>query len=88
MIVKRLNDMGLETVKPQGAFYAFSSINQHARHGKTSLAFAKNVLKKAKVAVVPGSEFGKNGEGFIRCSYATAYDKIGIAMDRLEKILA
>ncbi|RPJ52469.1 MAG: pyridoxal phosphate-dependent aminotransferase, partial [Chloroflexi bacterium] len=36
------------------------------------------------VAVVPGSAFGKGGEGFVRCSYATAYDKLEEALDRIE----
>lgn len=87
MIVRRLNSIGLATQKPQGAFYAFASISQHKNKGKTSLAFARSALKNAKVAVVPGSEFGRYGEGFVRCSYATHYNLIEKAMDRLEKFL-
>lgn len=87
MIVKRLNAMGLETVKPKGTFYAFSSIRNHKKHGKDSLGFAEKILKDARVAVVPGSEFGCYGENFIRCSYATSYDLIEKAMDRIEKLL-
>ncbi len=83
-IVKRLNQIGLRTPNPQGAFYAFSNIQEFSNN---SFNFANRLLKKAKVAVVPGSEFGKYGEGFIRFSYATSLDKIKIAMDRLERFL-
>jgi aminotransferase len=84
MIVSRLNNMGLETKMPQGAFYAFSDISNIE---KNSVKFALKLLKKKKVAVVPGSEFGPAGEGYIRLSYASAYDKIKKAMDRLEQFV-
>jgi aminotransferase len=84
MIVKRLNDMGLRTIKPEGAFYTFSNI-QHIE--PDSRKFAKALIEKAKVAVVPGVEFGLYGEGFIRCSYATEYKRIEQAMDRIEAFL-
>ena len=83
-IVKRLNDMGLRTSMPGGAFYTFSNIKNYSYN---SLNFAMDLLKKKKVAVIPGSEFGRHGEGFIRCSYATELSKIKIAMDRLEEFL-
>jgi len=83
-MVKRLNELNLHLKVPKGAFYAFPSITEYSNN---SFKFANDILKKAKVAVVPGTEFGTNGEGFIRCSYATHYDKIKIAMDRLEKFL-
>ena len=44
-------------------------------------------MNEAKVAVIPGTEFGPFGEGYIRCSFATAYDKIEVALDRMEKFL-
>ena len=81
-LVNRLNKMDLETVMPDGAFYAFSKIPQ-----KNSVNFAKKLLNEAKVAVVPGSEFGRNGEGFIRFSYATDFKLIKKAMERLENYL-
>ena len=81
-IVKRLNDMGLRTVMPNGAFYTFSNID--IVHDK-SFHFAYDLLQHAKVAVVPGAEFGRHGEGYIRCSYATDYTIIAKAMDALEK---
>ncbi len=83
-IVKRLNEIGLRTIMPQGAFYTFSNI-QHITNN--SMKFAKDLLNKAKVAVVPGSEFGNHGEEYIRCSYATDYKLIEKAMERLEKFL-
>lgn len=83
-IVKRLNEIGLRTRMPGGAFYAFANIQDYSDN---SMEFAKELLKKAKVAVVPGSEFGMYGEGYIRCSYATDIKKIEIAMDRLERFL-
>jgi len=84
-IVKRLNEIGLVTKMPYGAFYTFSNIKNVTR--KDSYKFAKELLNKCKVAVVPGTEFGKFGEGYIRCSYATELNKIKIAMDRIEKFV-
>ncbi len=46
--------------------------------------FAKNLLQEERVAVVPGSAFGAGGKGFVRCSYATRYEKIEKALDRIE----
>ncbi len=82
-IVPRLNEMGLPTVMPEGAFYAFANIQNYSHD---SNKFASELLKQ-KVAVVPGVEFGSYGEGYIRCSYATDLKNIKVAMDRLEKYL-
>lgn len=84
MLVKRLNAMNFVTPMPKGAFYAFSSIQNFE---KDSRKFAMALLEKAKVAVVPGSEFGKYGEGFVRCSFATKYELIEKAMDLIEEFL-
>ena len=84
LIVSRLNELDLRTNVPDGAFYTFSNISEY---GKNSFKFAHSLLAKAKVAVVPGKEFGRDGEGYIRCSYATDYRLIEEAMDRLEKYL-
>jgi len=71
-------------VLPKGAFYAFPNIEAF----KTSSAdFSEFLLKEAKVAVTPGSSFGEYGEGFVRLSFATAYEKIDEALDRIEKAL-
>jgi aminotransferase len=86
MIVKRLNSIpGLSCINPRGAFYAFPNIKSF---GMKSLAMSEWLLKNAKVATVPGTEFGKFGEGYIRLSYATAYDLIEKALDRIEKTVA
>jgi len=84
-IVKRLNEIGLKTLMPQGAFYAFSNIREVTR--KNSLEFSKELLNKCKVAVVPGTEFGKYGEGYIRLSYAAKIELIKKALERIEKYL-
>ena len=84
LIVQRLNEIGLRTKAPHGAFYTFSNISHISNN---SLKFADRLLKEAKVAVVPGTEFGKFGEGFIRCSYATDYKLIEKAMDKIEGFL-
>ncbi|TRZ55089.1 pyridoxal phosphate-dependent aminotransferase [archaeon] len=86
-IVKRLNEIrGFHCFEPDGAFYAFPRIDFKLSGKKmTSLQFCEWLLKEAKVACVPGNEFGKFGEGFVRFSYATAFDKIEEAMKRVEK---
>ncbi len=86
MIVKRMNEMPrINCVTPEGAFYIFPNIKSF---GMSSAKFSDFLLKKAKVAVIPGSEFGKYGEGNIRLSYATAYEKIAEALDRIEKAIS
>lgn len=84
LVWKRLNEMGLPTVKPKGAFYIFPRVKET---GLTDGEFSELMLREARVAVVPGSAFGKAGEGYIRISYATAYEKLEEAMDRMEKVL-
>ncbi len=81
LIVRRLNEMGLECFNPKGAFYAFPSIRAI---GLSSEEFAEELLRKKKVAVVPGNAFGDCGEGFVRCSYAASINDISEAMDRME----
>jgi aminotransferase len=85
LIVSRLNQIGLETFMPQGAFYAFPRIRCT---GLNDEAFAQNLLKEEKVAVVPGSAFGAGGAGFVRCSYATKYEQIEQALDRIEAFVS
>jgi aminotransferase len=83
-IVSRLNDMGLPCHLPNGAFYAFPSIQSTKL---TSKDFALQLIEQQKVACVPGSAFGPSGEGFLRCSYATALADIEKAMDRMAKFV-
>jgi len=83
-IVSALNAMGLPCPTPRGAFYVFADIRPT---GLTSREFSLHLLEEQKVAVVPGTAFGAEGEGFVRCSYATAMDQIKIAMDRMAKFV-
>lgn len=84
-VLKRLKEIPALHIEknPQGAFYAFPRIMTN----QSSNQLADYLIKQAKVALVPGNEFGKSGEGFIRFSYATAMPKIETAMDRIEKAL-
>jgi aminotransferase len=81
---KRLRDIGLSCFEPKGAFYTFPSIKIT---GMTSEEFAEKLLVEEKVAVVPGSAFGKCGEGYIRCCYATSLPEIEKALDRMGKFI-
>ncbi len=85
LIISGLNEIGLETFLPQGAFYAFPKISAS---GLDDEEFAQRLLEEEKVAVVPGSAFGSGGEGFVRCSYATHYDKIEQALERMERFMS
>ena len=84
LIVKGLNDIGLTCFEPLGAFYAFPSI---ASTGMGSVEFCEALLKEEKVAVVPGDAFGKCGEGYIRCSYASSMANIQEALVRIGRFL-
>ncbi len=84
LIVKGLNEIGLPTFEPRGAFYAFPKVSVTGLDDET---FANRLLQEEHVAVVPGNSFGLGGEGFVRCSYATAYDKIEIALERMRKFV-
>jgi len=84
-IVGELNNLELPTCVPAGAFYAFSNIS---KYGKNSSRFAEKLLKEAKVAVIPGTEFGPHGEGFVRFSFATDYNLIVKAIKRMKKVLS
>jgi len=84
LIVNGFNELGLDCKTPLGAFYVFPSIK---KSGFSSMEFAKNLLKEQNVAVVPGTAFGDDGEGFIRCSYATSYKEIEIALEKIKKFI-
>ena len=79
-ITRALNDMGLECHKPKGSFYVFPKISST---GLSSRDFSMRLLHEHKVAVVPGTAFGRSGEGHVRCSFATRLDQIKIAMERM-----
>lgn len=80
LMLKRFAEMGLPCFTPGGAFYTFPDIR---KYGLSSKEFALRLLEEENVAVVPGGAFGPAGEGSVRACYATAHDKIEIAMDRM-----
>lgn len=84
LIVGGLNQLGLPTFEPHGAFYAFPNV---AITGMDDETFAQKLLEEERVAVVPGNSFGAGGEGFVRCSYATAYEKIEEALRRMQHFM-
>jgi aminotransferase len=77
-------EIGLPPGTPEGAFYLFPNIRST---GLTSHEFAMRLLKEEKVAVVPGTAFGKCGEGFVRCSYATGMAQLEVAVERIGKFV-
>lgn len=83
LIVSGLNEIGLPTFEPKGAFYAFPSI---ANSGMDDETFAQTLLDEEQVAVVPGSAFYADGQ-FVRCSYATSYEKIEQALERMRQFM-
>jgi len=82
-MIARIKGLGLGiTVEPTGAFYVFAN----AKHiSGDSYALAFDILEKAHVGVAPGIDFGQQGEGYLRFSYATSMKNIEKGMDRLEK---
>jgi aminotransferase len=84
LIYHGMNELGLPTFEPHGAFYVFPNI-QHT--GMNDETFAERLLKEEEVAVVPGSSFGASGSGFVRCSYATKYELIEAALEKIGHFL-
>jgi aminotransferase len=84
LLVDGLNTIGLRTFEPRGAFYAFPLVSGT---GLNEEDFANRLLQQERVAVVPGSAFGLGGEGFVRCCYATGYEKLEEALDRIERFV-
>lgn len=82
--VRKLNEMGLHTFEPQGAFYVFPDIRSS---GMESDTFCNLLLKEQKVAIIPGTAFGESGEGFARISYAYNLSHLQEAMKRIQKFL-
>lgn len=83
-VYKRLQGMGLDVVKPNGAFFFFPSISTF---GKTSLEFAVDLVENAKIALIPGDSFSDYGEGYVRLSYAQPMEVLEEALDRFERYL-
>jgi len=85
VIVKGLNELGLSCFEPRGAFYAFPSIKST---GMTSEEFAEKLIVEEKVAVIPGTAFGEQGAGYVRCCYATSLTNIEEALSRMKRFLS
>ena len=84
-IVGALNEAGLDCHMPEGAFYVFPSIRAA---GMTSLDFARQLLKKKKVALVPGTAFGKGWDSHVRISYASSFDNLKEAVKRIKEFIS
>lgn len=84
LIVHGFNKLGLTCREPKGAFYAFPCIEST---GLSSDEFCEKLLQSKKVAVVPGTAFGKGGEGFIRASYCYSAEHILKALERIEEFI-
>ena len=80
IIVDGFNSIGLTCREPLGAFYAFPSIEST---GMSSEEFCEKLLYAKKIAIVPGTAFGKGGEGFVRASYCYSVDHIKTAIERI-----
>jgi len=76
---------GISCQVPQGAFYAFPNVRAF---GMTSRELARRLLDEAGVAVLPGTDFGEHGEGYLRLCYATSPDNIERALERIARLLA
>jgi len=84
MFVAGLNRIGLPCHVPEGAFYAFPSVE---KTGLSDIEFAERLLKEQRVAVVPGSVFGAGGEGHVRCAYAVSRKELTASLERMEAFL-
>ena len=82
--VRKLNEMGLKTFEPRGAFYVFPNITSS---GMNSEEFCQKLLQEKHVAIVPGTAFGDAGEGFARISYAYSIDHLREAFRRIAAFL-
>jgi len=84
-MIRRLRELGFGiTTEPTGAFYVFANA-RHLSGDSYNLAF--DILEKAHVGVTPGVDFGANGEGYLRFSYANSLDRIAEGLDRIEAYL-
>ena len=84
LLVDGFNELGLPTFEPRGAFYTFPKISST---GMTSDEFAEALIGEEAVAVVPGSAFGPSGEGHVRACYATSYEKLEEALERIGRFV-
>jgi len=84
LVVRRFNEIGLSCHLPRGSFYAFPDVSAS---GRTEQEFAKDLLEQEKVAVVPGAAFGPNGKNHVRACFATSYEQLITACDRIDRFV-
>ena len=84
LVVRRFNEIGLTCHSPRGSFYAFPSIKST---GLTETEFSVGLLREEKVAVVPGIAFGEGGRGHVRACFATGYEQLIEACNRIERFV-
>jgi len=82
LVLSRFEEMGIDCFRAKGAFYAFPECPWDDAE-----AFAEALLEETGVAVVPGDAFGEGGEGHLRVSYATGFDELETALDRIESFI-
>lgn len=80
-VYRTMDDLGFKIARPTGAFYVFAKIP--AGFQQDSMAFCKDLATKNHLAIIPGTGFGEQGEGYVRLSYAASMEKLQKAMDRL-----
>ena len=85
ILVSEFNKMGIPCYEPKGAFYVFPNIS---KFGLTSEEFAEKLLFEYNCAVVPGSAFGKCGEGFVRISYAYSLEHLYKGLECIKKMIS
>jgi aspartate/methionine/tyrosine aminotransferase len=85
LVVNGLNEIeGIRCSMPQGAFYAFPNVTGL---GMPSKQVADMLLYDAGVAVLSGTAFGANGEGYLRLSYANSYENLERALERIRSVV-
>ncbi len=84
LIVEGFRAIGLPTFEPRGAFYAFPDISGT---GFDSVTFSERLLAEERVAVIPGSAFGRHGEGYVRACYASSFEQIERALERIGRFV-
>jgi len=85
VMLQGIKKIGLKCHEPRGAFYVFPSVQTT---GMTSEEFTEKLLLEEKVVVMPGSLFGQQGEGFVRCCYAASMPDIEEALRRMGRFVA
>ena len=83
-LLESLRDMGFDCFEPKGAFY----VSLQSKNRPFFREFAQKLLWEGKVAVVPGSSFGENGQDFVRLAYATSMENLQEAVKRISTFLS